>query len=330
MFLQNLVSKFPNYQQSLTILPGLPKLFANYDVIFRPCLGYANAINFISETKIPGFLLLPETHSKPQEKASCVLFIPTAGSAGLGKILLIKTVHSASDPKKILSDFQFLKAYLTECLNKDLQDLQTKLAAKRTILSNQQFHIPVEIVLFTSRQQLDKVTKEIARHLQSFFYHCHDIPSSVCHIPFNGRKKPALLHPGGKTTPEIVKNILASIVLDVPVEQIYKLTERKFNCAQLDQFLLGNMQQVLKLYKIYFPSINFRLELLPNLNRICSTLLPKSEKIETGAEEYLGEIKNFWERLLSKLQNPKGLLIYSFEGYFQAYNAFITPIRIKI
>ena len=222
-----------------------------------------------------------------------------------------------------------MKAYLTECLNKDLQDLQTKLAAKRTRLSNQQVNIPVEIVLFTSRQQLDKVTKEVARHLQSFFSHCHDIPLSVCHIPFNGIKKPAL-HPGGKTTPDIVKNILASIVLDVPVEKIYKLTQRKFNCAQLDQFVLGNMQQVLKFNEIYFPSINYRLELLPNLNRICYTLLPKSEKIETGAEDYLGEIKNFWERLLSKLQKPKGLLIYSFEGYFQAYYAFITPIRIEI
>ena len=146
----------------------------------------------------------------------------------------------------------------------------------------------------------------------------------------------------GQNPPNPPNPLLMSLILNVPdVETRFEITRRMFRIPPKNepktgtepetQITLRNVNGVLSLFRAYFPQIEGCLETLPEFNRIRQDFLHylpewekqnnlngtkndnSNDKSKPQINLYLGEIKDFWEKVVSSLDCPRGLLIHGYK-----------------
>ncbi|XP_075255707.1 uncharacterized protein LOC142348295 [Convolutriloba macropyga] len=102
-------------------------------------------------------------------------------------------------------------------------------------------------------------------------------------------------------------------------EQLYELSSE--NCKFMNnQFSrIGEVDDIIQLYNFYFPNRMSELESIPHFNQITDNMLYNyTDEGDPGKlpdyASYMGEVRLFSELLLSKLENPSGILIKAFSN----------------
>ncbi|XP_063722537.1 uncharacterized protein LOC134848914 isoform X2 [Symsagittifera roscoffensis] len=107
------------------------------------------------------------------------------------------------------------------------------------------------------------------------------------------------------------------LTLNTHYEVIYTLTDENFRNLSFESCSFENVERVKYLFDFYFPECGEKLITVPDINRIFDNILyhTNSEGRLGHLSEYAtyyGEVKLFVELLLSKLENPAGILLKGF------------------
>ena len=118
---------------------------------------------------------------------------------------------------------------------------------------------------------------------------------------------------------ELVEKLISHCLKTIPLEEIYHLSNLKFNLLSKQHETFEQIDEVIQLFDFYFPDRHKKLLSVPHFNRIEDHMLDsytdegKLGKF-CGYAGYLGEVRLFSEKLLANLKSPTGILLKSFSN----------------
>ncbi|XP_063716517.1 uncharacterized protein LOC134843983 isoform X4 [Symsagittifera roscoffensis] len=241
------------------------------------------------------------------------LFIPTAEGSYMDRIIVIKKIenvtHNTFEQTKMsmLSHVKEIKAVF-ENLLLDFNESPDQ--------------VPINFVVWSKAKIendafVEKLTEDLHNHLTN------DSKSSIFEMraacvlnkdSIEVRRKILLQPINSCSSPN---RLLQALVFKVPSETRFQITRRLFNCAGSKPITLNDIECTLNLFKTYFPRTENCLEMLPDFDRICENLLGKiiDCSLSDEANLYLGEVKDFQQKVISHLKKPRGLLIHGYKEH---------------
>ena len=324
--MDNQVQETPYKTDRLTVLPRLPKHFENDPTIFG-CLSNKTSIDLLKEEKQFGVLICNAQKQEVIGTESCkraCIFIP---SPGFDKIILMKIVHPQSCSNDLATAMsKSLKSQL-ENLDNNLQidDSQEKIPVtilviivikepgkgKRenmmTSYSQMINWVKNEIVEFseTNLANISVDLKHIGKNKKTLGIGCNKEQKIFREIVYGGAR--LALNNQGQKLKYFIKMYDEEIRLEV--------STKKFKNLGGGDICLSQFHEVLYLNKLYFPGKDTTLETLPDFLKIRDNLLDKTDGhgyLKENYEGFVGEIQDFWVNVVSKIPDPIGLLIKSY------------------
>ena len=322
-----IASKFPNHESELTILPHAGDNQSNFEdpgtdkfsVQQIKKLGLAGFyLNQLpaSESEIETYDLnrkLYDSNNNPKAFPLANLFIPTTEGSYIDRLIVNKKID-----KFVNNTFERTKTSILS----QVKEIETSFKNLISELNEPPGKIPIIFVFWSKvKTENDDQVKKLSKDIHNYFTTESQIElfeaRADCVLMNDSvevRRK-TLLQPVNCCS--LPNPLLQMLILKAPSETRFKITRRIFNCAGSLRITLSNVENTLKLFKAYFPGIEDCLETLPNFNRICDNLLGKLSDCSPtdAANNYLGEVKDFWEKVVSPLDSPNGLLIHGYEQH---------------
>ena len=117
----------------------------------------------------------------------------------------------------------------------------------------------------------------------------------------------------------LIEKLILSYVQELQHENYYQLCPQKFKFLDAQPCSIDQIDEVINLFNFYFPNRNQKLETIPHFNQLADNMLYSyTDQGEPGSLQkyapYMGEVRIFSEKLLSKLKNPSGILIKGFSS----------------
>ena len=315
------------HSDGLTILPHSLESCTDNQNNFEASGSDNFSIQQIKLLRIPGFYLkqLPSDESEIEifdmnrklydSKAFPLanLFIPTAKGSFMDRIIVIKKIEKVTD-----STFEQTKKTILSHL-KEVNALFEKLPFE---FNESNGKIPIVFVFWSKAKiENDPFVKQLSKDLH---IHLTDDPKSpifeiraACILTNDSievRRKTFLQPVNPCSSPH---SLLQALILKVPSQIRFEITRRLFNCAGSKPITLKDIEGTLDLFKAYFPRTENCLEMLPDFDRICENLLGKINDFSLSDEAnlYLGEVKDFQQKVISRLKSPRGLLIHGYKEH---------------
>ena len=301
----------------LTIFPRAPCSFSDEPEIVSNLFNKFS-IDFLHHENCSGFVICqsdqPNATSENSISRQSSWFIP---APHFSQIVLIKRIHRFGES---------LEAVIGSHISSQLSQLNL------TFKNEKVDKIPIVILFIFIVQHpnkelencnaiLDQITKFVS--IQEF---------EKLDILFRFLFKNKSSHPGldSKKERQKLKNLISVQKENLEIKksifeflQVHdsevnlQISTKKFKKIGSAEITLADFDEVVYLYKLYFPAKDHSLETLPSKMWETDSLLYKTghrgELLESS-EGYFGEMKDFWENYVTKLSNPVGLLIKSYSN----------------
>ena len=117
----------------------------------------------------------------------------------------------------------------------------------------------------------------------------------------------------------LIERLILSYAQELQHENFYQLCPQKFKFLDAQPCSIDQIDEIINLFNFYFPNRNQKLETIPHFNQLADNMLYSyTDQGEPGSLQkyapYMGEVRIFSEKLLSKLKNPSGILIKGFSS----------------
>ena len=105
----------------------------------------------------------------------------------------------------------------------------------------------------------------------------------------------------------------------VTKQTLYQITSKKFLCGGNDKCSFNNKDETHRVYEIYFSECRDKLVFVPDIDKICDSLLYKTTddgelpKLCERAS-YYGEVTLFIQKYLSQLESPNGIMLKNYSS----------------
>ena len=332
MDLNLIVTKFPHHKNQLTVLPHNPENLLDNQNNFEVPGGDKFSLQQMKKLELAGFYLnqlpiceseienfdlnrkLYDSNKNPKAFPLANLFIPTAEGAYIDRIIVNKKID-----KFARDTFERTKASILLQM-KEIESNFIKLISELNEPPARK--IPISFVIWSKAKiendaSVKKLSDDLNEQLSSESKISPSFEMRAACVLTNYSievRRQALLQPLSSSFPN---PLLQTLILKVPSETRFEVTRRIFNCAVSQQITLSNVENALKLFKAYFPGTECSLETVPDFNRICDNLLVKLNDCSPAdaANLYLGEVKDFWEKVISCLVDPRGLMVHGYKTH---------------
>ena len=323
-----LTQNYENHKNSLTILPRPPISFSDEpEIVSQLCS--KSSIELLTREKCFGFFICdsfePDTISENISSRDSCLFIP---APNFSKIVLIKIIHDRSGDNLD----NLIGNPITSQLNRLNLIFKNERAEK----------IPIAVLIIfkveDQKNQANKVNKTDSNKAPENYAAILDqIKQFVIKKEFNKleiefhfilkNSDPALerkqkqklkqAFADSREIPRAIKESIFEFLGKRDIEIDLQITPKKFKKIGSAEITLTDFDEVVYMYKLYFPAKDHRLEIQPSILQIKETLLYKTGQrgeLLDGSDGYIGELKEFLESFVAKVSKPVGLLIKAYKN----------------
>ena len=307
--------QFAERKNQLTIFPHTPSSFSDEPEIMSNLFNKFS-IDLLNYEAYSGFLICesdpPNTTSEISKYRQSCLFIP---APNYSRIVLIKSIHSFRDSLETA-----IRDPIVSQLNQLNLTFKNERAEKIPIVI-----LIVFIVKKTGKEESENCEKIFAQITE---FNTKDFEKLDIEFVFllknkntnpgldlkteKKKLKQAILVPGENLE---TKKSIFKFLRTHDAEVDLQITTKNFKKIGSAEITLTDFDEVVYMYKLYFPAKDHSLEMLPSMMGLTDTLLYKTGErgeLLQNCEGYIGEQKDFWGSYIAKLCNPVGLLIKAY------------------
>ena len=307
-------------RSTLKVVPSPPQTVEQFNPLTKTVLSHSKIIWKFLDANLKGLFVRgqpdiydsPATNVEKSKLSYGCLFIP---APELKNIILLKTVSSFSHDDAALN--------ITSSIVNQLDLLAGKLQSKWKT-SEPKNIIKVDLLMCLPKDKKGGDKNNAFKHVLSNELKCAHYYQNFFKIETTFGNESNMIAKVENLSKSKIRNgsemnclIDLFLTLNTHFKVIYTLTDENFRNLSFESCSFENVERVKYLFDFYFPECGEKLITVPDINRIFDNILyhTNSEGRLGHLSEYAtyyGEVKLFVELLLSKLENPAGILLKGF------------------
>ena len=307
-------------RSTLKVVPSPPQTVEQFNLLTKTILSHSKIIWKFLDANLKGLFVRgqpdiydsPATNVEKSKLSYGCLFIP---APELKNIILLKTVSSFSHDDAALN--------ITSSIVNQLDLLAGKLQSNWKT-SEPKNIIKVDLLMCLPKDKKGGDKNNAFKHVLSNELKCAHYYQNFFKIETTFGNESNMIAKVENLSKSKIRNesemnclIDLFLTLNTHFKVIYILTDENFRNLSFESCSFGNVERVKYLFDFYFPECREKLITVPDINRIFDNILyhTNSEGRLGHLSEYAtyyGEVKLFVELLLSKLENPAGILLKGF------------------